>query len=61
MSDAHTRHLRSVDNALPRVPPSFTITAAKFWNDIPLQIRNIQRLEACKRALKSHFLNMFDS
>ena len=40
VSDSHSRHLRSVDNELLRVPSSktnifensFTITAAKQWN-----------------------------
>ena len=61
ISMVHNRNLRSVDNDLLRVPTSktdfyensFTISATKLWNCIPLNIRNIEGLNEFKRALKS--------
>ena len=58
ISDTHNRILRSVDNELLRIPGSrtkiyensFTISAAKLWNEIPLYIRNIKDLETLKKA-----------
>ena len=60
------RHLRSVDNELLRVPSSktnifensFTITAAKQWNELPLEVRNSSSLNACKNTLKMYLLNI---
>ena len=65
VSDSHSRHLRSVDNELLRVPSSktnmfentFTITAAKQWNELPLEVRNSSSLNAFKNSLKTHLLN----
>ena len=65
ISMVHNRNLRSVDNDLLRVPTSktnfyensFTISATKLWNIIPLNIRNIERLNEFKRALKSYLLS----
>ena len=56
ISDTHNRILRSVDNELLRIPGSrtkiyensFTISAAKLWNEVPLYIRNIKDLETFK-------------
>ena len=53
ISDSHNRILRSVDNELLRIPGfltkfcknSFTTSAAKLWNKIPLYTRNIKDLE----------------
>ena len=58
ISDTHNRILRSVDNELLRIPGSrtkiyensFTISAAKLWNEIPLYIRNIKDLETFKKT-----------
>ena len=65
ISMVHNRNLRSVDNDLLRVPTSktnfyensFTISATKLWNVIPLNIRNIEGLNEFKRALKSYLLS----
>ena len=59
--DTHNRILRSVDNELLRIPGSrtkiyensFTISAAKLWNEIPLYIRNIKDLETFEKQMKS--------
>ena len=66
VSDSHSRHLRSVDNELLRVPSSktnifensFTITAAKQWNELPLEVRNSSSLNAFKNTLKMYLLNI---
>ena len=63
--DSHSRHLRSVDNELLRVPSfktnifenSFTITAANQWNELPLEVRNSCSLNAFKDTLKTYLLN----
>ena len=60
------RQLRSVDNELLRVPSSktnifensFTITAAKQWNELPLEVRNSSSLNAFKNTLKMYLLNI---
>ena len=57
-----SRHLSSVDNELLRVPSfktnifenSFTITAAKQWNELPLEVRNsscLPRLRTRSRCI----------
>ena len=59
VSDSHIRNLRSVDNDLLRVPSSktsfyensFTISAAKQLNKLPLDIRNNSSLNSFKSAL----------
>ena len=65
VSDSYSRLLRSVDNELLRVTSSktnifensFTITAAKQWNELPLESRNSSSLNAFKNALKTYLLN----
>ena len=65
VSNSHIRNLRSVDNDLLRVPSSkpsfyensFTISAAKQWNELPLDIRNNSSLNSFKNALKTYLLN----
>ena len=60
ISDTQIRILRSVDNELLRIPGSrtkiyensFTISAAKLWNETPLYIRNIKDLETFKKQMK---------
>ena len=62
ISETHNRNLRSVDNDLLHIPNSrthfyensFTVSAAKLWNQIPLHIRNINCLNSFKTALKSY-------
>ena len=54
----------SVDNDLLRVPSSktsyfensFTISSAKQWNELPLDIRNSSSLNSFKNALKTYLL-----
>ena len=65
VSDSHIRNIRSLDNDLLRVPSSktsfyensFTISAAKQWNELPLDIRNRSCLNSFKNALKTYLLN----
>ena len=65
VSDSPIRNLRSVDNDLLRAPiskpsfyeNSFTISAAKQWNELPLDIRNNSNLNSFKNALKTYLLN----
>ena len=62
VSESHVRNLRSVDNDLLRVPRSrtsyfensFTISSAKLWNELPLDIRSISTLNTFKNTLKAH-------
>ena len=62
VSESHVRNLRSVDNDLLRVPSSrtsyyensFTISSAKLWNELPLDIRSISALNTFKNTLKAH-------
>ena len=62
VSETHNRNLRSVDNDLLHNPNSrtkfyensFTASAAKLWNQIPLHIRNINCLNSFNTALKSY-------
>ena len=64
LSESHMRNLRSVDYDLLRVPSSrtsyyensFTISSAKLWNELPLDIRNISALNTFKNTLKAHLL-----
>lgn len=65
VSDSHTRTLRSTDNDLLRIPSSktnffensFTISASKLWNQLPLDIRNSPSQSAFKTSLKAHLLS----
>ena len=58
VSESHMRNLRSVDNDLLRVPSSrtsyyensFTISSAKLWNELPLDIRSISALNTFKNT-----------
>ena len=62
VSESHVRNLRSVDNGLLLVPSSrtsyyknsFTISLAKLWNEVPLDIRSISALNTFKNTLKEH-------
>ena len=64
-SEVHTRNQRSVDNEQLRVPKtrsklyenSFAVLAAKYWNNLPTQIRNKNGLNHFKATLKTHLLN----
>ena len=64
ISDTHIRILRSVDNELLRIPGSrtkiyensFTISAAKLWNEIPLYIRNIKDLETFIKQINHSYI-----
>jgi hypothetical protein len=58
-----TRSLRSTDQQLLHVPFSsttfgsraFSVSAAKTWNSIPLEIRNSPTQASFKKLLKTHY------
>ena len=62
VSGLHTRNLRSADNDFLRAPSSktsfyensFTVSAAKQWNELPRDIRNSSSLNSFKNALKTY-------
>lgn len=64
ISDVHDRNLRCVNNDLLRVPKSrtsyyensFTVSGAKLWNELPLNMRTIRSLNSFKDALRSHLM-----
>lgn len=64
-SDVHTRNLRSVFNEELRIPKSrsnfyensFAVTAAKHWNKLPTDIRNVKTINQFKVTLKSYLLH----
>ena len=65
--ETHSRHLRSVDNELLRVPysrncyfeKSFTVDGAKQWNNIPVNLRTLPNLNSFKISLKSYLQNIW--
>ena len=64
ISETHDRYLRSADSGLLKVPysrtryydNSFTVTRAKMWNSLPLNIRQSPSLGSFKGRIKSHLL-----
>ena len=64
--ETHSRHLRSVDNELLRVPysrtcyfeKSFTVDGAKQWNNLPVNLRTLPNLNSFKISLKSYLQNI---
>ena len=64
VSDTHNRNTRSVDHELLRIPSfktslyetSFSLSAARLWNTVPLDIRMSSSLETFKRSVKTHLL-----
>ena len=62
VSESHVRNLRSIDNDLLQVPSSrtsyyensFTISLAKLWNELPLDVRSISALNTYKNTLNEH-------
>ena len=64
ISEAHDRNLLSIDSGLLKVPysrtryygNSFTVTGAKMWNSLSLNIRQSPTLGSFKGRIKSHLL-----
>ena len=64
VSDTHNRNTRSVDKALLHIPRfktnsnenSFSVSAARLWNTIPLEVRTSSNLETFKRSVKNHLM-----
>ena len=64
VSDTHNRNTRSVDKALLHIPRfktnsfenSFSVSAARIWNTIPLEVRTSSNLETFKRSVKNHLM-----
>ena len=64
VSETHNRSTRSVDNDLLHIPSfktslfenSFSVSAARLWNTVPLDIRMASSLEAFKHSIKNHLL-----
>ena len=64
VSETHNRSTRSVDNDLLHIPSfktslfenSFSVSAARLWNTVPLDIRTASSLEAFKHSIKNHLL-----
>ena len=64
VSETQNRSLRSVDNDLLHIPSfktslfenSFSVSAARLWNTVPLDIRTASSLEAFKHSIKNHLL-----
>ena len=62
--DTHNRNTRSVDQELLRIPSfktslyenSFSVSAARLWNTVPLDIRMSSSFETFKRSVKTHLL-----
>ena len=65
VSETHERALRSADNELLTTPlcrityyeKSFTVTGAREWNSLPLNLRKLPTIQSFKTAVKSYFLN----
>ena len=64
VSETHNRQLRSADNDLLKVPysrtkyydNSFTVSGAKLWNSLPLNIRQSPSIDSFKCRIKAHLL-----
>ena len=64
VSETHNRQLRSADNDLLKVPfsrtkyydNSFTVSGAKLWNSLPLNIRQSPSIDSFKCSIKAHLL-----
>ena len=65
VSETHERALRSADNELLTTPlcrttyyeKSFTVTGAREWNSLPLNLRKLPTIQSFKTAVKSYLLN----
>lgn len=63
---SHGVPLRSADNLLLLIPchtstcysDSFTVNAARLWNDLPLEVRNSPSIVFFKKRLKEYYLNI---
>ena len=64
-SEVHCRQLRSLDNDMLRVPfartnyfeNSFTVSGAKLWNLLPLEMRHSPNLDTFKKHIKAYLQN----
>ena len=64
-SEIHDRCLRSVYNDELRVPfsrttyfeNSFTVSGAKLWNSLQIELRQISNINSFKNAVKSYLLH----
>lgn len=65
LCDSHNIPLRSTFNNLLKIPShsssrysdSFTVSAARQWNKLPLAIRQASSVNVFKRLVTTHFLN----
>ena len=63
--ETHGRSLRSVDKELLNIPfcrtsyyfNSFTVTWAREWNALSLDIRKLSTIQSFKTAIKAYLLN----
>ena len=63
--ETHGRSLRSVDKWLLYIPfcrtsyyfNSFTVTGAREWSALPLDIRKLSTIQPFKTAIKAYLLN----
>ena len=64
-SQMHDRNLRSNDKDILKIPfsrttyydKSFSVTGPRFWNSLPLELRQSSHLNSFKKALKSYLLH----
>ena len=65
ISETHDRNLRSIDSGLLKVPyssmryydNSFTVTGAKMWNSLPLNIGHSPSLGSFKGMIKLQLIH----
>ena len=61
VSEAHSHNTRSsshnffISRDLSLSPNSFTYTAIKVWNSLPLSLKSIDKIDRFKRSLKDYF------
>ena len=61
VSEAHSHNTRSsshnffISRDLSLSPNSFTYTAIKVWNSLPLSLKSIDKIDRFKRSLKEYF------
>ena len=66
LGETHSRTLRSERNLTLKIPAhtssfyssSFTVTACRLWNSLPLDVRNAKSFFTFKRRLKLHFMSL---
>ena len=65
LGGSHPRRLRSDNSLVLKIPQhsssfysdSFTVTACRLWNALPLNVRNSKTFPTFKKRLKKHFLS----